>query len=74
MFSFVSSIRSSSSFGAIGVKRFVVIKIFLSIFFGGGEVALGDLKCIFFDTAVSQISVLELVGEVLLEVSFSFFF
>jgi hypothetical protein len=47
----------------------------LSVFFGGGDVALGDLKCLLFEWTVSQISKLELVGKGLHEeLSFFFFF
>jgi len=74
MFSFVSSIGSASSFGAIREKRFGEIKMLLSVFFGGGDVALGDLRCLLFGWTVTQMSELELVGEGLLEESFFFFF
>jgi hypothetical protein len=37
----------------------------LSVFLGGGDVELGDLKCLLFDWTVSQLSEFELVDEVL---------
>jgi len=40
----------------------------------GGEVALGDLECLLFETTVSQISELEFVGEVLFEEPLLFLF
>lgn len=53
------SIGSSSITGAIRVKRFMEIKIFVSGFFMSGEVLLGYLICLLFDITVCQSSLSE---------------